>query len=134
MTAFLYVGETAGGRILRYGTGLTHVTDAGTEAVLMDAETWDAIPAGEVGDVVFRGVSATVKVSNGYSVRVTPYVDGVALTPQDFSGSGAGVFDVQAYVAERGNRAKATIAQLTRNGDFELLSLEVESRTIRSTP
>lgn len=134
MTAFLYVGETSGGRILRYGTGLSHVTDAGTTPVLMEAETWDAIPAGEVGDVVFRGVSATIKVTNGYSVRLTPYVDGVALTAQDFSGSGAGVFDVQAFIAERGNRAKAVFEQLARTGDLELMSLEVESKTIRMSP
>lgn len=134
MTTFLYLGEKTGGRILRYGVGLTDVTDASTTAVLFEAESWDVMPGGEVGDVVFRGVSATVKATNGYSVRITPCLDGTALTPQDFSGSGAGVFACQAFVAERGNRMKATVEQLTRTGDLELMSLEVESRTIRATP
>jgi hypothetical protein len=46
---------------------------------LLDVETWDLVPMGEAGDCVFRMVIVTVKYSNGFSIRITPKVDDVAL-------------------------------------------------------
>lgn len=135
MTQFLYAAEAAGNRVIRHGTGLTKVTDAGTESVLLDVGTWDWTPMGPAGDNVFRMVIATLRYTNGYSVRITPSVDGVALAAQDFSVTGgSGTTDVQAWVARRGARLSARVQLLARTGDVELVNVQAAWLPLRVVP
>lgn len=132
---YLYAGESNGGRIVRFGGHATsQIKTSGTESVLMDAETWDLVPMGPAGDVLFRQIIVTFKASNGYHIRVTPTVDGVALGAQDFSGAGSGVFVAQPWIAERGARISVRVQQVTRAGDFELLAIEVVHAPLRAHP
>lgn len=130
----LYVGESDGGRVIKLGTGLTQITTAGTESVLPVWETWDFLPATEAGDNVFRNIIVTIEYSNGYLIRVTPYVDGTALTAQDFSGSGAGTMDCQAFVAARGARLKVRVEALARTGSLEVVNIRVGYKSLRLAP
>ena len=134
MASFLYVGEQSGARILRMGTGLTQITSAGSESVLPVWETWELIPAGDVGDCLFRSVDLTVKHTNGYSIDVTPMVDGEELTTQRFTGSGSDVAEIQAFISERGNRVAVRAEAVTRTGDLELQQAEAAFSVIRETP
>lgn len=130
----LYVGESDGGRIVKFGTGLTQVTTASTESVLPVWETWDFVPATESGDSIFRNVIVTVEYSNGYSIRITPYIDGTALTAQEFSGSGAGTTDCQAFVVSRGARLRVKVEALTRTGNVEVVNIRVGYQALRFAP
>jgi hypothetical protein len=132
---YLYLGEAAGGRIIRVGgAALTQIKTSGTEDVLLDVQTWDMVPMGAAGDVVFRQIIATVRYTNGFSIKITPYIDGVALTPQNFSGAGADTFPCQAYVARRGARLAVRVQQLTRLGDLELVDITAAFQPIRQVP
>lgn len=130
----LYVGESDGGRVIKLGTGLTQITTGGTESVLPVWETWDFLPATESGDSIFRNVIVTVEYSAGYSIRVTPYVDGAALTAQDFSGAGAGTVDCQAFVVSRGARLRVRVEALTRTGTLEVVNVRVGYQSLRLAP
>jgi|JI9StandDraft_2_1071091.scaffolds.fasta_scaffold13922_8 hypothetical protein len=135
MPGYLYAGESDGGRIVRFNdSALTQITTAGTESVLSSLKTWDVTPAGPAGDCVFRNTIVTIAYSNGYSIRVTPYVDGVALSPQTFSGSGADTTACQAFIASRGARCAVLVEQLTRTGDLEWVNVGVEFTVIRRSP
>lgn len=132
---FIYTGEANGGRIIRHGVDLfTQITTAGTEDVLLALGTWDLVPSGEAGDNVFREVIATVRYTNGFSIRITPSIDGIALAAQDFNGVGAGTLDCQAYVAKRGARISATIEQLTATGTLELVNVQIAYVPLREVP
>jgi hypothetical protein len=130
----LYVGESDGGRVIKLGTGLTQITTDATESVLPVWETWDFLPTTESGDTVFRNIIVTVSYSNGYLIRVTPYMDGTALTAQDFSGSGAGTMDCQAFVAARGARLKVKVEALARTGELEMVNIRVGYKPLRLAP
>lgn len=132
---YLYLGESAGGRIIRVGgAALTQIATSGTESVLLDVQTWDMVPMGSAGDVVFRQIIVTVRYTNGFSIKVTPYVDGVALNAQNFSQSGSGTFPCQAYVASRGARLAVRVQALTRTGELELLDITAAFQPIRQVP
>lgn len=131
---YTYLAEADGSRIIRSGTGLTQVTSSGTETVNLVVETQDLLPAGEVGDVVFRAVDVAGWASNGWAIRVTPYVDGEALTAQSFSGSGEGQWVAQAFIAERGVRISAVVETTTRTGDVQIDSIAIQYKTIRVVP
>lgn len=130
MSAVLYFGEASGGRILRYGTGITNV---GTNYQL-DLTTWDIIPATEVGDNVFRSIDVAFRCTNGYSIGITPIVDGVNLTEQTFSGAGTGDVQCQAFFATRGARCAARVRTLARAGEYFDLTVNCAFTTIRQTP
>lgn len=121
MSGFLYAGESDGGRIVRFTSSkLTQITTAGTESVLPVVETWDIQPLGPAGDCVFRSIVVTVLYDNGFSIAVTPYVDDVALATQNFSGTGTGKQDCQAWVKARGSRCYVRIAGRARTGGVSI--------------
>ena len=135
MAGYLYVGESDGGRIVRTGTdALTQVTTASTESVLLVLETQDAEPMGPSGDCVFRSIVVPITYSNGYAVTITPYVDGVALSPQSFTGSGSGKESLTAWVKSRGARCRVKIAQTTRTGDLTVENAVVWYVAMRGFP
>lgn len=132
---YVFLGESNGGRIIRLaGAPLTQIKTVGSEDVLLDVETWDLVPMGEAGDCVFRMVVVTVKYSNGFSIRVTPKVDDVPLTTQDFSLQGSGTFPCEAFVAARGAKLSARVQQLTRTGDLELVNIKAAFKPMREVP
>ncbi len=135
MTQFLYAAESDGNRVIRYGTGLTKITDAGTSDVLLAVNTWDWTPMGPAGDNVFRMVIVTIRYTNGYHVRITPSVDGTALTPQEFSTpAGSGTTDLQAWVVQRGARLSVQMELLDRTGDIELVNIQAAWMPMRVVP
>lgn len=120
MSGFLYLGESDGGRVVRVGGhATTQITTAGTISVLPYIESWDIQPMGPSGDCVFRSVVVTVLYDNGFSISVTPYVDGTALETQNFSGNGAGKMDCQAWVKARGARCSVVVQATARTGDLQ---------------
>ena len=133
---YLYFGERAGARILRYGTGFSQVGDA----YQMDVETHARFPAGEFGDMVGRTVDVLVRHTLGYEVDVTPIVDAVVGTAQRFSGgppSGGSLDEtkqLQGYVGKRGNRLAVRVRTTTLSGEIELLDVQMSTATIRTTP
>lgn len=133
---FLYVGETAGARILRYGVGFTQVGDP----YQGDVQTWEIRPGGPTGDCVFRTADVTLRHASGYSVRVTPIVDGLALTPQDFSGGpppGAQLDEVvilQADIGGRGNALAVHVETLAILGETEIVDVQWSGDVIRTSP
>jgi hypothetical protein len=132
----MYTGEAVGARIFRYGTGITNIGKSvgSTTDYQFDAMTWDVVPATEVGDVVFRSIDASFKTTNGYAVGITPFVDGVALPEQTFSGAGSGEQQAQAFIAARGTRIAARFRTLTRTGDIEFHNLATSLSVIRTNP
>lgn len=127
----LFFGDLDGANIYIYGVGLTQVGDD-YEAFL---ETWDAIPAGETGDVVFRTISASFSYTNGYNIGITPIVDGVPLNEFVFTGSGSGTNgQAQAFFAQRGTRLAVQLRTLSRAGDIELYNLQWSGLPLRSWP
>lgn len=126
----LYLAESSGARLLVYGTGITQVgTDYQAELT-----TWDLVPTGDVGDNAFRTIDVAGFMSNGYSIGITPIVDGVELTEQTFSGAGTGPFTCQAYIAERGTRIAATIRTISRAGTIEIRNVTSSFVPLRTTP
>lgn len=136
MSAVLYSGEASGARVFRHGTGLTGIgqTLGSTSDYQLDLTTWDAVPATEVGDNVFRSVDVTFTCTNGYHVGITPIVDGVAQPEQAFNGAGTGEVQAQAFFYERGARIAARFRTLQRTGDLELHTIAASYVTIRATP
>lgn len=135
MTQFIYAGEADGGRVVRLGAPvLTKITSAGTDPVLFRLQSWDFYPAGPSGICLFRLFSVRLIASAGYDVRVTPYVDGEALDPQDFSSSDVGESLLQAWFAARGTYCSVVVEQLQRLGEFELVDVQVGFRALRAQP
>jgi hypothetical protein len=132
---YVFLGESNGGRIIRLaGAPLTQITTGGSVDALLDVETWDLVPMGEAGDCVFRMIIVTVKYANGFSIRITPKVDDVALAAQDFSLQGSGTFPCEAYVVSRGAKLSARVQQLTRTGDLELVNIKAAYLPMREVP
>jgi hypothetical protein len=136
LAATVYLGEEVGGRLFRYGSGITNISQtvgASTDYQL-DVTTWDIVPATEVGDNVFRSIDVTFTCTNGYSVGITPIIDGVNLPEQTFNSAGTGEQQVQAFIAFRGARIAARVRTLTRSGDIELHDITTSFWTIRTNP
>jgi hypothetical protein len=133
---YTYVGEAAGARILRYGVGFSQVGDS----YQLDVQTWPLRPAGDVGDVVFRTIDVLLRHTAGYSVDVTPIVDGVAQVPQSFGGGApaAGLLEevvqIQAYVGMRGNSIAARVTSRSLLGETDLVDVNASFSVIRLTP
>jgi hypothetical protein len=126
----LVLCEAAGGRVLQWGTGPTQV---GTEYQL-DVITWEDLPLGEVGDVLFRSIDVSFKHTGAFLVGITPIIDGIDQSEQQFSGSGAGITTCQAFVAVRGSRVAARVRTISRSGDIELENISTASVGIRTNP
>lgn len=127
----LYLCEAAGARLFAVGDTIVQVNGG---VVNLDVTTWDIIPAGEVGDCAFRTVDAALNVTGGYSVGITPIVDGVPQDEQTFSGSDTGIVQLQAFIAVRGARIAARVRTLARYGDVELYTIKTSFVVIRSSP
>jgi hypothetical protein len=126
----LILCESSGGRLIQWGTGVTQV---GTE-YQVDLLTWDDIPLGEVGDNLFRSIDVSVKHTGAFVLGITPIIDGVEGTEQQFSGSGSAITTCQAFIADRGARISARIRTISRSGDIEIENISTSSVPIRATP
>jgi hypothetical protein len=122
--------EAAGGRILQWGSGISQV---GTEYQL-DCITWEDIPLGEVGDCLFRSIDVSFKHTGSFVVGITPIIDGVDQTEQQFSGSGSGITACQAFIATRGTRIAARVRTISRSGTIELENISHAFVPIRVNP
>lgn len=130
MTTTFYLGERAGGRVLAFGDSSTQVGDD----FQVDFTTWEHIPAGEVGDCLFRSIDLSLFAESGYSVGITPIVDGVPLTEQTFSGPTTGEVQAQAFFAVRGTRCAARVRTLSRTGGITWHNVALGYIPIRMTP
>lgn len=97
--------------------------------------TWDVVPAGESGIVVFRGVSWTFYASNGYSIQMTVFIDGVALPAVYlFASTSTGEAIAQAEFAARGTRIAVQLQTLSLTGDLEHRNLQAFYTPLRQWP
>lgn len=126
----LYLAEASGARLFVYGTGITQVGDD----YQAELTTWDLTPAGDVGDCSFRTIDLAGFCSNGYSVGITPIVDGVELEEQLFSGAGSAPFTAQAFIAVRGTRIAARVRTLSRSGTIEIRNVTTSYVPVRVSP
>jgi hypothetical protein len=126
----LYLGEADGARILRVGVGISQLGDD----YQLDLTTWDLVPAGDVGDCGFRSIDVAILASNSYDIGITPIVDGVEQDEQEFTGSGSGEFQLQAFLALRGARIAARVRTLSRAGDIEIHSVSASFVILRKSP
>ena len=130
---YVYLGEAAGGRLLRYGSGYTQI---GGPYQLVVA-TWPHRPMGDAGDAVFRRVTLLLRHTLGYNVRVTPIVDGKRLVASTFSGGppagGAAEETVQCPCAvfRRGSAVAAEVETLSLLGETEIVDVQVSLIPIR---
>lgn len=130
MASTFYLGEREGGRILAYGDATTQVGDDFQAGF----ETWDLIPAGEVGDCLFRSIDLSFNAVAGYAIGITPIVDDVAQTEQTFSGATSGEVQCQAFFAKRGTRCRTIVRTLSRTGDIVWHNCAASFVVIRGTP
>lgn len=126
----LVLCEAVGARLIGWGSGITQV---GTE-YQMDVLTWEDIPLGEVGDNLFRSIDVSFKHTGAFIVGITPIIDAVEQSEQQFSGSGAGITACQAFVAVRGTRIAARVRTISRSGDLEIENISTASVPIRTNP
>lgn len=138
---YVYVAEAAGARILRYGDVSTRLDSGGApQAYKLRVETWDLEPSGEVGDNVFRSIDVKVRHVNGYSVTVTPIVNGVADQPQSFSGGPppGGLLEeyveVQAPIAIRGTKIAAIVEVDSAAGEQDVVNVSASGVPLRRVP
>lgn len=130
MSTTFYIGERAGGRVLAAGDSPTQV---GTD-FQVDLTTWEQIPAGEVGDCLFRSIDVAFNAESGYSIGVTPIVDGVSLAEQTFSGPDTGEVQAQAFFATRGTRCAARVRTISRTGGITWHNVKLAFVPIRAVP
>ena len=133
---YLYLGEAAGARILRYGVGFTQVGDP----YQLELLTWEMDPAGPTGDCVFRTADVLVRHTNGYNLKITPIVDGIARPPQFFNaGPPPGslleeVVELQADVGMRGNSLAVRVETIALLGETEIVDVQWSGDVIRTNP
>ena len=127
----MYVGEASGARVLAVGSGLHSV---GTDHQ-GDVMTWDIAPAGEMGDCIFRSVGVSFTATNGWSIGVTVYVDGVSLGETAFGGDGATENgQAQVFVKRRGTTISVRVRTLSRTGTWALSNILVSHKALRLWP
>lgn len=126
----MYLCESGGARILKFGQGIVNV---GTNYQL-DVTTEDDVPYGPVADVAYRSIDVVLVCTAGYHVGVTPILDGVNQSEQTFSGATVGTVQLQAFFAKRGTRIAARVRTLSRAGDIELQDIAHSHVLIRQTP
>lgn len=126
-----YIGESVGGRIIALGSGLTSL-DTNHQG---DFLTWDVAPAGEMGDCVFRSVGVSFIATNGWSLGITTYVDGVSLGELAKGGTGATENgQAQIYVNRRGARIAVRVRTLSRSGLIAFTNAQISYRKLREWP
>lgn len=130
MAGLTYLCEAGGARILRAGIGLTQV-GGGYEAEL---DTWDLAALGITGDNMFRAIMMAGRMTNGYSIGVTPVVDGLPLVEQLFGGAGSGEWQAVAFFMARGTRLAANLRTLSRAGDIEFHDIQAAYVPLRKIP
>lgn len=130
MPSKFYLCEANGARILAFGVGISQLGDD----YQMELETWDDIPVGEAGDAYFRGIDLTIEHTNGYDIGVTPIVDGVAHPEQRFTGAGTGTSVLQAAIAQRGARIRASARTIARRGDLSIENMQHQFVPLRVVP
>ena len=135
----MFIGESAGARVIQIGLGVADVTASETTPVLMDITTHDIYPAGPGASVVFAGLVVTLRHTNGYHLGVTPIVNGVSLTEQTFTADppvagSDGVAVVRAAFRQRGIRIAARVRQTAADGDLELVDVAQQAYVIRQAP
>ena len=128
--ATTFFGESNGARIFKNGVGIAQVGDP----YQMDLQTWDLVPAGEMGDNTFRSVDVSIRCTNGYHIGVTPIVDDVALPEQFFNGVGTLSAQLQAFIGQRGTRLSARVRTLLVNGDIEVRDVSASFVVLRLVP
>lgn len=139
---YVYFGEAAGARILRYGLGVTQVGDPYN----LDVQTWPFRPAGDRGICVFRSADVLVRHTLGYNVTVTPIVDGVAQPASSFNGgppSGSATEEtvtLKATIGEdgkggkRGNSLAVRVQTTSLLGETEIVDVQSSHAVLRATP
>lgn len=133
---YVYFGEAAGARVLRYGLGFDQIGDS----YALDIKTHPMRPGGSVGDVVFRTIDLLVRHTLGYAIEVTPIVDGVDRDPQTFGGGApAGGLaeateEIHAYVARRGNNVAVRVRTTGLPGEIEIVDVLSSHTVVRATP
>lgn len=133
MPGYLYLGESAGGRIIRTGVGVTQIGDP----YQLELYTWDDRPLGDDGECIFRWLTAIVRHTMGYAIQVTPIVDGVPSNPSAFSGGAppAGTEAVErlrSWPLKRGNRIAALVKTTQIFGPTELVDVQFGYTPIRT--
>jgi hypothetical protein len=127
----LFIGEASGARVLAVSSGLHSV---GTDHQ-GDVTTWDVAPADEMGDCVFRSVGVSFTASNGWSIGVTVYVDGVSLGETAFGGDGATENgQAQVFVKRRGTTIAVRVRTLSRTGTFSISNIQCSYLAMRMWP
>jgi hypothetical protein len=133
----LFVGELSGARVIMIGTGVSDATASDTTPVLFDALTQDEFPGGGGAHVLFHGIRATIRHTNGYSIGITPVVDGVPDVEQTFMGASAssgtdGIYTAYAPFRLRGERCAARVRQIAATDVVELVDIALEFVPIRN--
>ncbi|HYL22502.1 MAG TPA: hypothetical protein VEU74_12125 [Gemmatimonadales bacterium] len=134
---YVYLGEAAGGRILRTSVGSVQVGDPYN----LDVYTWDDRPAGDNGEGVFRWLTVLLKHTNGYNVNITPVIDGVPRgTGANFSAGPPPSSELEEvarltqWPMARGNRMGVIVTTLQLLGPTELVDVEYSFAPIRTGP
>lgn len=127
----LYIGEASGGRVLVIGAGLSSVGTNHQGAF----QTWELTPSGEMGDNVFRSLGVSFVATNGWSIGITPYIDGVSLGESVHGGSGATANgQAQRFVHARGTRISVSVRTLSRTGDIAFSNVQASCLPLRAWP
>lgn len=134
-TGYVYFGEAAGARVIRYGQGFAQVG----AAYNLEHKTWDFYPSNEDGAVHYRTLVALIRHTNGYQISIQPILDGVALPAQTFSGgppaAGAeGIVPCRAWVLKRGRSISAIVKTLNLLGETEIVDISAAYVPLRPTP
>lgn len=135
----LYLGESAGARVVSVGSGIADVTPTGTEPVLLACQTHDLFPGGTGGTCIFRGVSLVFRHDAGYAIDVTPIVDGQPQATQHFNGSAPstgsdGLVTILAPLGVKGTRIACQLAETQAFGSFEVADLAAQYVVLRTAP
>lgn len=133
---YVYVGESARGRLIRYGIGFSQIGDGYN----LEVRYWDSPVMGDVGDFVCRQVTALIRHTGGYAVQVIPVLDGLELPAQSFSGgapAGGKTEDVAVCAARVFRRARsvgAIVKTTSLLGETEIVDCQFSYVPLRPTP
>lgn len=133
----LFVGELAGARVIQIGVGVSDATASGTAPVLFDVLTQDIFPNDGGASMLFHGLIVTIRHTNGYSIGVTPIVDGASDPEQTFMAFSApagsdGIQTVKAPFRLRGERCACRVRQLAASDVVELVDIALEYVLLRA--
>jgi len=133
---YVYVGEAAGARIIRYGVGFGSVGDP----YQLEVRYWDAYPFGQDGEGVVRELVAFIRHTAGYNVEVVPVVDGAELSASRFSGGGPPgglteeLVECRAAVFQRCTRIGAIVRTVQVLGETEVVDVGYQPIVLRESP